>query len=198
MQPDPTVEPTTTPSESTERPGQRTAGWLRWTVPVAGLVLGVGIGAAAAQSDPTQSAEYLTLERDLQSLEQRNKSLEEGSRRVSEAAERAEANAARVVADVEARERTVAAREAAVAVVEEQVAANSIGEGTWTVGVDVQPGTYRTSSAVLGQCYWGIYRSGTNGSDIIDNNIVTGGFPTVQLREGQDFTNRDCGTFVKQ
>jgi hypothetical protein len=64
--------------------------------------------------------------------------------------------------------------------------------------VDVAPGAYRTSEAVVGDCYWAIYTSGTNGSDIVQNDIPTGGFPTVQLSEGQDFENNGCGTFVKQ
>ena len=93
----------------------------------------------------------------------------------------------------------LADREKAVKGAEAQVEANRITEGTWTVGVDVQPGTYRTTEAVSStMCYWGIYRSGSNGSDIIDNDIVNGGFPTVTLSAGQDFTTRDCGTWDKQ
>lgn len=59
------------------------------------------------------------------------------------------------------------------------------------------PGTYRTAEAVTGSCYWGIYRSATNGDDILENDIVQGGLPTVTLSEGQDFEN-GCGVFVKQ
>ena len=83
-------------------------------------------------------------------------------------------------------------------VTEEQIAARPVREGTWTVGVDIEPGTYRTESAVLVQCYWGIHRSGSDGSDIIDNDIGSGGFPTVALSLGQDFEISRCGTFVKQ
>jgi hypothetical protein len=94
---------------------------------------------------------------------------------------------------------TLTDREKAVKGAEEQAEADRITEGTWTVGVDVQEGTYRTTEAVSSSmCYWGIYRSGSNGSDIIDNDIVNGGFPTVTLSTGQDFTTRDCGTWDKQ
>jgi hypothetical protein len=64
--------------------------------------------------------------------------------------------------------------------------------------VDIEPGTYRTAEAVGSSCYWGISRSGSNGSDIIDNGIPGGGFPVVTLQAGQDFVNNRCGTFVKR
>lgn len=97
------------------------------------------------------------------------------------------------------REQAVADREAAVTKAEDRQAETRIHEGTWTVGVDVEPGTYRTTEAVTtGTCYWGIYRTGSNTNDIVDNDIVTGGYPSVSLREGQDFTTSDCGTWDKQ
>jgi hypothetical protein len=73
-----------------------------------------------------------------------------------------------------------------------------IREGNWTVGVDIEPGTYRTSAKVTSTCYWGIYRTGSNGSDIIDNDIVTGGRPSVTLSPGQDFETTRCGSWSKQ
>ncbi len=74
--------------------------------------------------------------------------------------------------------------------------ATTIDEGDWTVGVDIKPGTYRTTEPVSGDCYWGIYRAGSNQSDIIDNAIVKGGRPTVTLKKGQEFKNQGCGTFA--
>jgi hypothetical protein len=44
-------------------------------------------------------------------------------------------------------------------------AAPTIREGTWTVGTDIPPGTYRTTSEVGTTCYWEISRTGTNGED---------------------------------
>jgi hypothetical protein len=114
------------------------------------------------------------------------------------AVDEAEAVADQRAAELDQRERDLGVREAAVTAVEQQIAADSIREGTWTVGVDVAPGTYRTEAAVTGRCYWAITRSGTNGSDIVQNDNVSGGFPTVTLREGQDFENSRCGTFIKQ
>jgi hypothetical protein len=99
--------------------------------------------------------------------------------------------------DLDAREAAIAAREAAVTQTEQAAAATQIQIGTWTVGVDIEPGTYRMADPVTSACYWGIYRSGTNGDDIIQNDIVQGGRPQVTLEAGQDFKN-DCGVFVKQ
>jgi hypothetical protein len=100
-------------------------------------------------------------------------------------------------AELEGRETDVAAREAAVTATEDAIAASQIQIGTWTVGIDILPGTYRTAEPVTSACYWGIYRSGTNKADIIDNDIVEGGVPTVTLSEGQDFEN-GCGVWNKQ
>lgn len=108
-----------------------------------------------------------------------------------------EADLAAAEAAVAQRENEVGTREAAVTATEEQVAANTITEGVWTVGVDIEAGTYRTKEAPT-DCYWAIYTSGTNQDDIIQNDIVTGGMPTVTLREGQDFETNRCGSWVKQ
>lgn len=75
-------------------------------------------------------------------------------------------------------------------------AAAAIEEGTWEVGVDVAPGRYKTTAAVDGMCYWKITTTGKP-DNIVDNDIVTGGRPTVTLKKGQDFTTQDCGTWSK-
>jgi len=74
---------------------------------------------------------------------------------------------------------------------------NVIDEGVWTVGDDIRPGRYRTDERVDSDCYWSITRSGSNGDDIIANDIPGGGRPTVTLRKGQDFTTRGCGTWTR-
>jgi hypothetical protein len=191
-------------------PRPKRFGWLSGRLAGAlaiGLLVGGGLGAAivAASSDPTQSEEYTALEGELDAAQQQISASEREAQVAAADARRIQGEVARRQVELDQREQgltaqeaAVTAREAAVTAVEQQIAANSIGEGTWTVGRDVAPGTYRTAEAVTGQCYWGIYRSGTNGSDIIDNDIVNGGFPSVQLSEGQDFKNNGCGTFVKQ
>lgn len=101
-------------------------------------------------------------------------------------------------AAVKAAEAAVKVREEAVTGAEKTKAANTVGDGTWTVGTDIDPGTYRAAAAVGSTCYWGIYRSGSNGDDIIQNDIPGGGRPVVNLSAGQDFNSTRCGKWEKQ
>jgi len=75
-----------------------------------------------------------------------------------------------------------------------QLAAD-VEEGTWDVGVDIKPGKYKVTEAVSGDCYWKISTTGKD--DIIANDIVTGGKPTVTLKKGQTFSTQDCGSWGK-
>lgn len=97
---------------------------------------------------------------------------------------------------VKGRENSVKQRENAVTKQERTIARNTIGEGDWAVGVDVQAGTYRTTEAVSGDCYWEI-DSDANGANIVANDIVTGGRPTVTLQSGQYFSSNRCGDWRK-
>lgn len=73
----------------------------------------------------------------------------------------------------------------------------TIEAGTWTVGTDVPAGTYR-SSGVSSMCYWAITKTGTNGQDIVANDLPSGGRPQVTLKKGQDFeTSDECGVWSK-
>ncbi|YCQ23134.1 hypothetical protein M1E07_00710 (plasmid) [Arthrobacter sp. Z4-13] len=101
-------------------------------------------------------------------------------------------------AKLAAREDAVKARETAVGGAEAAAAANIVKEGTWTVGKDIAPGTYRTTKELTTSCYWAITVTGSNGSDIIENDNVKGGFPQVVLNEGQTFESSRCGTWTKQ
>ncbi|GII22723.1 ATP synthase F0 subunit B [Planosporangium mesophilum] len=96
----------------------------------------------------------------------------------------------------QAREDAVKQREDAATQAEKVQAQNTIREGTWAVGVDIQPGTYRVKEAVSGQCYWKI-NSDANGRNIVANDLVSGGRPTVSLSNGQYFTTQDCGDWIK-
>jgi hypothetical protein len=117
---------------------------------------------------------------------------------LAEAAEEREAELDERAAELDDREKDVSGREDAVTATEERIAATRITEGTWTVGTDIEPGTYRTTDAVTGDCYWAIYRSGSNQDSIVQNDIVSGGHPTVTLREDQDFESNRCGTWDQQ
>lgn len=101
-------------------------------------------------------------------------------------------------AAVKTAEAAVKVREEAVTGAEKTKAANTIGDGTWTVGKDIEPGTYRAAADVGSSCYWGIYATGSNGSNIIENDLPGGGRPTVALSGGQDFKSTRCGKWEKQ
>jgi hypothetical protein len=116
-------------------------------------------------------------------------------RRREDAAKKREDDLAQREAAAKKREDDVKAREDAVAQQEKVQARNTITEGDWAVGLDIQPGTYRTKEAVS-DCYWVIHSDG-NGRDIIANHIVTGGRPTVTLKNGQFFTSHRCGDWIK-
>ncbi|WP_147261960.1 hypothetical protein [Blastococcus sp. TF02A-26] len=186
----------------------RLGGWLPWALGGGGALLGMAVGAviAVAALDPTTSDEYRDLEgrmaAEQSQASEAQRATEDEARSAVESAEAsasaAAASASQYADELAQRDAEVSAREQAVAVVEQRIAATSIGQGTWTVGRDIEPGTYRTAQAVTGDCYWGIYRTGSNGDDIIENDIVTGGFPTVTLSVGQDFENNRCGTFIKE
>lgn len=87
--------------------------------------------------------------------------------------------------------------EAELAEVEEAREAGSVGDGIWTVGVDIEPGTYRASD-VSADCYWAILVTGSNGTDIVSNGLPGGGNPSVTLEEGHDFETSRCGEWDKR
>lgn len=171
-----------------------------------------GIALGTALPDPTASEEYVSLaaakstvegERDAAlssyaSLESKYDTLENGmATRESEVAAR-ETEVGKADAAVKSAEAAVKKREAAVTAAEKTKAANTISDGTWSVGTDIAPGTYRATADVGSTCYWGIYRSGSNGGDIIENDIPGGGRPVVTLSAGQDFNSTRCGKWQKQ
>lgn len=73
------------------------------------------------------------------------------------------------------------------------------GDDIVHVGEDVPPGTYRVTERVgAGEnCYWK-KSTDSEGSDIIDNDIVNGGRPQVTLKKGQWFETSRCPTWVKK
>ena len=185
--------------QATSAPAKKRRRWV-WPVAAGGaFLLGIGMGGAGGGgADPTTTEEYQEV------LEQRDRALAAAEAAESRAQARIDAadsrqeQLAQRQSELDTREAAVAAREAAVTGAEQQAAANQVGDGIWTVGRDIEPGTYRTIDAVTDTCYWGIYRSGSNGADIIENDIVTGGFPTVTLTDGQDFNSNRCGTWARQ
>ena len=180
---------------------------------IAAVVLfGGGIAAGMALEDPTASEEYAALAAEKASVESARDGLQSeydtlnadydtltaGIEAREAAIEERAADLEKGEADLKEAEAAVKKREKAVTGAEKEKAKNTVGDGTWTVGVDIAAGTYRTTDTVGSTCYWGIYTSGTNGDDIIANDIPGGGRPTVTLSKGQDFNSTRCGTWTKQ
>lgn len=183
---------------------KRKLAWY-WVAGVGALLLASGIGVGVTLPDPTISKQYIALasekdglQSDLSKLQARYDNLDAGIKGREAKVQAHEDAVAKADAAVKTADAAVKKREESVTAAEKTQAANTIKEGTWTVGVDLQPGTYRTNSDVASGCYWGIYRTGSNGSDIVDNDIVNGGRPSVTLSAGQDFKSSRCGTWSKQ
>ncbi|MCC3272372.1 hypothetical protein MUK71_14460 [Arthrobacter zhangbolii] len=173
---------------------------------VAGVVLLAG-GAVGGHflTDPTRSDEYAALsEESAQRQAQLEKSqsdynaMKTDYNKLSAGIYDREKKVGEREDAVAAAETAVKARETAVTSAEAKKAANTITDGTWTVGKSISAGTYTTTTDVGSSCYWGIYRSGSNGDDIIENDIPGGGRPSVTISEGQDFKSSRCGKWEKQ
>ena len=69
------------------------------------------------------------------------------------------------------------------------------GQGTFIVGVDIKPGTYRSSKGP--SCYWARLKNFTGAiSGIIANNF--GGKAVVKIRAtDKGFQSQSCGTWTK-
>jgi hypothetical protein len=177
----------------------------------AGLAIG-GFYAGTAMADPTSSEEYATAvshaqvagtDRDkyrgeLAELTTKHDTLTSELAERESALEERESAVGEKETEVSKADAAVKTREKAVGTAEAEAAANTVSDGMWTVGEDIKPGTYRTTDNVGSRCYWGIYRSGSNGDDIIDNDIPGGGKPTVKLSKGQDFKSSNCGNWQKK
>lgn len=182
------------------------------------LVAG-GMGIGTTLPDPTASDAYRELDSQKSSVQSQRddlrgdyealtgeydavsaeyETLRDGIKAREEKVAAREADADKASADAKAAEAAVKKREEAVTVAEQTKAANTIGDGTWTVGTDIEAGTYRSTENVGSSCYWGIYQSGTNGADIVENDIPGGGRPVVALSPGQDFNSTRCGSWEKQ
>jgi hypothetical protein len=157
---------------------------------VLGLIIGAAVGSSLSAPTAEDKADAVQQKEDLAAAdemidEQRGKIFE----LTSHEKDLDDREAALVTRDA-----AVAAREAAVTTVEAAVAANTIpGDGTYIVGTDVQPGTYRSEGG--SSCYWA--RLNATGDDIIDNNLASGpAVLTIQAGDGLIKVN-NCAPFTK-
>jgi hypothetical protein len=181
-------------------------------VTAAVVLLGTGIAFGTVLPDPKASEAYTALageketvetERDAAlssyaSVKEKYDTLQNGIASREAKVTTRETEVGKADAAVKTAEAAVKAREEAVTGAEKAKAANTISDGTWTVGTDIAPGTYRATADVGSSCYWGVYATGSNGSNIIDNDLPGGGRPSVALSAGQDFKSSRCGKWEKQ
>ena len=184
---------------------------------IATLVVGVLLAGGCfwlgrATTDPVASDAYVALEssaeegqQDLARIIRDRDAVQAELNRIASLAKANEDSIAKREAAVKTAEAAlktqdegVKKREAAVSGAEQKAAANTVSDGTWVVGVDIEPGTYKATANVGSRCYWGLYASGTNGDDIIANDIPGGGLPSVTVAAGQDFKTARCGTWTRQ
>lgn len=193
--------------------------WHRkhWVHLVAAAVLGLGIGGAAGGSAASDAdARASSAERQAEEAREQlvtaeqardtavgekqeaqvlaGKAQEDAKAAVAKAQADAKAGVAAEAAKVKEAEAAVAAREKAVGVMEVEVAANTIeGEGTYIVGEDIKPGTYKSAGGE--NCYW--ERSSKDG-DIIANDLSDG--PAVMNVRSSDYSVSvsNCAPFVLQ
>ncbi|SHL98650.1 hypothetical protein [Actinacidiphila paucisporea] len=67
------------------------------------------------------------------------------------------------------------------------------GNGTFQVGTDIQPGTYRTSGNDDGMCYWERAKDAKNDTDsILANDTVAGSSYVTIKPTDKVFTSTDC------
>ncbi|MFB9957298.1 hypothetical protein [Agromyces bracchium] len=159
---------------------------------VTAVVLGVAVAnanreLAASEAETAElSAQVADLETDLEDVTASRDQYRDDASRVAE----------REI-EVSKREDEVTAREEAITAEEERVAATTLLDGfAYTVGQTMEAGTYE-ANATGGTCYWEITTTGSNYSDIVDNDLGTRGVIRVTVSAGQDFSSQRCGDWRK-
>jgi hypothetical protein len=167
------------------------------------VVLALSLTACGG-SDPKSSAEYKALASKLSDTQSQlakaqqqvgNLPQEQASLKAAQdQLDSDQAGLATAEQNVSGREKTVEKREKAVKKIEGTIAANTIpGDGTYKVGGDMNPGTYKSIDNE--ECYWQL-SSDANGNDIIANNNVNGQ-AIISARTGEYFQSQDCSDWHK-
>jgi len=172
---------------------------------IATLLIGVGIGGAPGQSEISDLEDQVaSLTGDLDAAEA---DVDDAERRADEAVAANDELAAKVEEfqnqkdDLAAQEDQLAsqaqdldAREAEISEAEQTLESSTIPDGTWQLGVDYEPGTYRSEGG--GGCYWEKLDAP---SGKLGDIIANGGFNPNQtlVIDSPYFHTADCGEWVK-
>lgn len=73
------------------------------------------------------------------------------------------------------------------------------GDGTYQVGVDVEPGTYVSKKSDSGNCYWARLKNGDGGSESIISNGNSAGQVVVTIKKSDKFfESNGCSDWTKR
>lgn len=175
----------------------------RLGVPVWALALivfvSIGIGGAggssSAKEDPEAERALAAAQSDAKLANDRAQAAQtKAANAEAEARTKLEAEFAQQKAAQEAAAAALLDREKAVTAAEVAKKANTIeGDGVYQVGVDIQPGTWKTAGS--GQsCYW---QTSSKSGDILANDNVDGPTVVVIPASAFSFTTKRCGTWTK-
>ncbi len=70
------------------------------------------------------------------------------------------------------------------------------GPGSYRVGIDIEPGTYRSTAAST-NCYWKRLSNFTGQDDILANYLSASPTTVTILASDKGFETRNCGTWTK-
>lgn len=72
------------------------------------------------------------------------------------------------------------------------------GDGTFAVGVDIQPGTYVSAPATSGNCYWARLSGSDSWDDIVANNNSSGQSLVTIAATDKFFESSGCSDWTKR
>lgn len=72
------------------------------------------------------------------------------------------------------------------------------GDGTFEVGVDIEPGTYMSPAAASGNCYWARLSGSDSFDDIIANNNSSGQSLVTIAATDKFFESSGCDDWTKR
>lgn len=185
-----------------------------WIAGIVGAFVFGGVVGAATIEEPepeivtevetvteTVEVEPADLEERREELADRESALDERGAQLDERGEDLDEQEEGLVAreeELEEAQANLDSREADISEEEEAVAANTIsGSGTFLVGDEIEPGTYRTSGGNL--CYWERL-SGLSGEfhHIITNGLPEGTSYVTIAPTDVAFSTQSCGEWVRQ
>lgn len=202
--PPPPAAPAAAPPAAKEKKPNKFFGWARqnrrWALLLLPVVFLIGVAFGSTGAGNTSQIE--SLEADLAALQEELDeangmfaAAEAAAIRAEDERDAAEAALAEREAGIAEREAALGEREAAADEADAAVAARSFGAGTWLVGTDIEPGTYRANAD---SCYWERL-SGLSGGfdDIIANDFSSGSHVVTIASSDAAFSSSGCGTWER-